>query len=91
MAIAALSNRGAVGQQAAPAEPVGACQQHRVVQDLQTDRALVVHQLLAQLWLCCRLLQTMHLAERSDGNDKGTFGHRHAQPLILAVEVPFEE
>ncbi len=49
---------GAVGDQATPAEPVGTCEHHRVVQNPKTDDALVVLQHF------CRLLILTHLLHK---------------------------
>lgn len=55
MCMPVAEDGGAVGDQATPAEPVGTCEHHRVVQNPKTDGALVVLQHF------CRLLSLTHL------------------------------
>lgn len=51
-----------MGDEATPAEPVGTCEHHRVVQNPKTDDALVVLQHFCRLLILTHLLHKRHMA-----------------------------
>ncbi len=56
MCMSVAEDGGAVGDQTTPAEPVGTCEQHRVVQNPKTDGTLVVLHHFCRLLILTQLL-----------------------------------